>query len=185
MGPLDVVSLASAKDWLSLPDGDSNIDAHVTRLINTAVGWVENYTCHLLYQRPVVITVMTGCPGVDPANNFPPINDIGWRTNGIRHTPKGTSVYIYPFILTSVVDGSGNPANYNVFLNPLKTLYYAIYGTIINLNAGYSDPTLIPSPLIDACYKIITYLYENRDMYQMQYAQDIQFLLNQYRRAVI
>lgn len=184
MGPTDVISLASAKGWLNIDYADSITDTQVTRLINTAVAWVENNTCHLLYQRPEVITVING-NYYNPANAFPPLDSAGWRFGGIRHASKGTSVYIYPFTVTSVQDGSGNDINYQSYLNALKTIFQAPYGSVITLNAGYANSDYIPSALIDACYKLITYLYENRDMYAVSYPTDIQFLINQYRRAII
>lgn len=187
MEPTDVISLASAKDWLSVDYDDAATNAHITRLIGTAIDYVENYTCHLMYQRPVLVTAMTGYPGENPANNFPPLDTSGWRYGGIRHTPKGTSVYIYPFTVTSVADSAGNPfTNYTTYLNALKTLFYAPYGTVFTLLAGYDNvDTFPPSTLLDACYKMITYLYENRDMYQVSFPTDIQMLVNQYRRAII
>lgn len=53
----------------------------------------------------------------------------------------------------------------------------------INAIVGYSDPTLIPANLIDAAYKIITYLFENKDIYYANLPSDIQILLNQWRRS--
>jgi len=48
---------------------------------------------------------------------------------------------------------------------------------------GYADVADIPSPLIDACYKIITYLSENRDIYEENLPSDVQGLINSYRRS--
>lgn len=47
-------------------------------------------------------------------------------------------------------------------------------------NWGNEEP---PTDIVEACYKLITYFYENRDMYTVTLPTDIQMLLNQYRRS--
>lgn len=58
MTPLDVISLADAKEFLVVDFDDR--DAEITRHIKSAIGFVERYTNHMLYERPKTYT-MIGC----------------------------------------------------------------------------------------------------------------------------
>ena len=49
MGATSVISVQYAKDWLVVDD--SFDDTAITRLINSAVAWVEQYTCYRLWAR--------------------------------------------------------------------------------------------------------------------------------------
>lgn len=85
----------------------------------------------------------------------------------------------YPIEISAVT------ADYTVTNEPTKVKISAPIGTSITLLVGYDDVTDIPSPLVDGCYKLITYLYQNRDAYSYPMPTDIQMLINQYRRAII
>lgn len=161
---LDVITLEQAKNWLvvDFPDADEII----TRNIQTAVAWVEKYTNYYLYQRPVTIPV-TSCK---------------------------TAISLYPIADIIMKDGNQNVVTPVIYQGALKT--YVVYGAstglwittnvgqnVITLNAGFTNPSNIPSPLLDACYKLITYLYENRDAYSSVLPVDIQLLLNEFRRS--
>lgn len=183
MGPLDVITVAQAKNWLIVED--SVDDADIERLIKTAVAWVETYTCYRFYQR-TEIAYSFQAPGFNPANYFPPTGSGEWTgTSGIRVTPTGVSVYAYPVTITSVKDQNNADAFYTTQYNPLKILIFTGPNCLITLQTGYADPASAPAPLLDACYKLITYLYNNRDMYPTNLPTDLQMLLNQYRRAII
>jgi len=64
----------------------------------------------------------------------------------------------------------------------LSSIVRGVPGSIVTATVGYSDTTLIPENLIDACYKIITYLFENKDVYEADLPSDVQLLINQFRR---
>jgi hypothetical protein len=182
---LDFISLASAKNWLNIDIADTDWDDSVTRLIGTAVAWMENYTSYRTYQRTEVF-YSRQLPFFNPANYFPPFGSGFYNgPNGIRHTPEGVSVYLFPFTVTSVQDVNSADVFYTVKINALKTLFYTEPNCVITLQTGYPDNTTIPPPLLEACYKMLTYLFENRDLYNVDYPTDIQLLLNQYRRHII
>lgn len=55
--------------------------------------------------------------------------------------------------------------------------------TAIELIVGNWGTEEVSSPLIEACYKLIVYYYENRDMYKQDAPTDVQMLINQWRRS--
>lgn len=160
---LDVITLDQAKDWLVVDFSDA--DEIITRNIQTAVAWVEKYTNYYLYQRAVTIPV-TSCK---------------------------TAISLYPIADIVMKNRNGDIVTPVIYQSALKT--YVVYGAstglwvtnvgqnVVTLNAGFTNPSDIPPPLIDACYKLITYLYENRDAYSSTLPVDIQLLVNQFRRS--
>jgi hypothetical protein len=153
----DVIALADAKVWLSVDDTYNDND--ISRLINTAVAWIEQYTCYRLYPRDEVINT-TSCK---------------------------TYIPYYPINTTNILNFDGSPyvsANlYTYVPQNLSLLVNCPSMSTIQLNTGYADPTQIPQPLIDGALKLITYLYENRDSYGTVLPIDIQLLVNSYRRS--
>lgn len=67
----------------------------------------------------------------------------------------------------------------------LSVIVYGKSGDTYTANIGYSNVADIPQNLIDACYKIITYLFENKDAYSVSLPMDVQMLVNQFRRSLI
>jgi hypothetical protein len=189
MDALDIVSLVSAKSWLSVDEDDASQDEAITRLIKTAVDWVEKYTSWRLYQREeYIFNNQDNC--YVPSDYFPDYGSGFWPgRSGVLWTPKHVSIYLYPFTITSVTDLSSPPSDvqYTTVRQPLRTLLYAAPNSMITLQTGFalSDVGKISPPLIDTCYKLITYLFENRDMYNVQFPTDIQMMINQYRRSII
>lgn len=187
MQATDIISLDSAKKWLNIELDYTEEDDTITRLIGAAIDWVEKYTCWRTFQREEIVFNRQINPYV-PINYFPDYGT-GFYTgsSGIRWTPKGLSIYLYPFTVISVTDLFSPPADvtYTTQINALKTLLYAALNSVITLQTGFSDVSKIPPPLIEAAYKLLTYLYENRDSYQMAGPTDVQVLINQYRRALI
>jgi hypothetical protein len=189
MDALDIISLDSAKNWLNIESGYTDDDATIERLIKAAVDWVEKYTCWRTYQRQEVVYNRQDNYYM-PLDYFPDYGT-GFYTGspGIHWTPKALSIYLYPFTVVSVQDQGSPPSDvlYTTQRNALKTLLYALPNSVITLTTGFAveDIAQIPPPLIEAAYKWITYLYENRDSYKADLPTDIQILINQYRRALI
>lgn len=84
-------------------------------------------------------------------------------------------VVTYPFNVTT--------PNVKVRQMALSSVLSYKPNTEIVLNVGNWLGEPIPTPLIEACYKLITYYYENRDMYKQEFPSDVQVLLNQWRRS--
>lgn len=152
----------AALDVITLQEAKDNLrvdfdddDAIISRLIRTSVDWVERYTCHKLWQRTESLT-SDGCP---------------------------IEVYDYPVTVSSVVK-DGNPVEYTTVNRSDKIIIEAPKDAVVTLSVGYGTVDAVPSPLLDACYKIITYLYENRDAYGLGIPVDIQGLINQFRRGL-
>lgn len=152
----------AALDVITLQEAKDNLrvdfsddDAIISRIIKTSIDWVERYTCHKLWQRTETIT-SDGCP---------------------------IEVYDYPVTVSSVTN-DGNPVDYTTQKRSLKLVICAPKDAVVTLSVGYGSVDAIPSPLLDACYKIITYLYENRDAYGLGIPVDIQGLVNQFRRGL-
>ncbi|MGO1702421.1 MAG: head-tail connector protein [Lactobacillus helveticus] len=51
MSYLDVISLEDAKNHLRVDADFLEDDEAITRMIKSALGYVENFTCHMLYSR--------------------------------------------------------------------------------------------------------------------------------------
>lgn len=189
MTALDIISLDSAKKWLNIELDYADEDDTITRLIGAAIDWVEKYTSWRTFQREETVYNRQD-NYYSPVNYFPDYGTGFYNgSSGIRWTPKGLSIYLYPFTIISVTDLFSPPADvqYTTQINALKTLLYTAPNSVITLQTGFAlaDIGKIPPPLIEAAYKWVTYLYENRDSYKADLPTDIQILINQYRRALI
>jgi hypothetical protein len=155
MDELSVISLDQAKNHLVVLN-DNFYDAQITGIIKTAVGMVEQYTDYRLYQRNIIIQ-MVGCR---------------------------QDITLFPITVSGVVNGSTVQA-YRTVQRTLSVIVECNTwcGSEINASVGYTDVTQIPHPLIGACYKIITYLFENKDAYEATIPYDVQCMINQYRRS--
>lgn len=167
MTPLDIITLDQAKTHLVVLNDDF-YDTQITGIIKTAISMVEQYTGYYMYQR---------------AKSYP-------------ITSEQTSITDFPLQITGITDTSGNPVssfNIGITIGSLDTYvsywgwYDGCYGqngtAMVNALVGYTAADDIPNPLIGAAYKIITYLFENKDAYASTLPYDIQLMLNQYRRS--
>ncbi len=160
MAELDIISVQEADNWLSLQLADDDIYGmqEVERLIKSAVAWVERYTGYRLWQR----------------------------AETIPNSKCTQMIAAYPVSVTGVKNQNGDTiTDFKTYVMPTKLRINTPYNSVITLQVGYEDPADIPGPLVEACYKLITYLYENRDTYTAQLPSDVQMLINQYRRAII
>jgi hypothetical protein len=85
-----------------------------------------------------------------------------------------TEVYDYP-----VAFPNGTVTEARV----LSVILKGSANSTVNATTGYTDVTQIPENLIDACYKLITYLFENKDVYEANLPGDVQLMINQFRRS--
>lgn len=154
MDALNIITLEDAKAELVMTGIDDR-DAEIERLIKTAIAMVEQYTCYRLYERTEVF------------------NTIGCHT----------SLPYYPIEIDDVINADGNDVTYTQKNQSLSILISCPAQSVIGATVGYDDVTNIPQPLISAAYKIITYLFENKDAYEVGLPIDIQLMLNPYRRS--
>lgn len=154
MNPFDVISLIQAKSYLVM-EGISDRDAEIRGLIETSISLVERYTCYRLYERPETF-IATTCH---------------------------TELNYYPVAIESVKNSNGDDVKYTSKYAPLSLNITVPSQSIITATVGYDDVANIPSPLISAAYKMITYLFENKDAYSVSLPMDVQLLLNQFRRS--
>jgi len=184
MTPLDVLSLADAKQYLRVDFGDD--DDLITGLIYAAVGLVEQQTQYRLYQRTeIVYTSGRYCYSAFqyPLNSVTVVNQDSSDTT--VYNPKlyyeSSRVNI-----TWLDNGFLYWDNWNQFFT---NYYYTVHNScsatfILTLNVGYTDTSLIPTDLITAIKQIINYTYENRDMSKVDLPSNITMLLANYRRYV-
>lgn len=92
------------------------------------------------------------------------------------------SIYTYPIIITDVVNSNGDTVNYKVTQRPGKVIISAPEGSIIKATIG---TTSYPAQFDTAIKKLVVYLYENRDTYNMALPADVQGLINQLRRNIV
>lgn len=92
---------------------------------------------------------------------------------------NGCSEEIYDFPIKF------NDSSLNKKQNALSVTVFGKEGFGFSGKVGYSDVTDIPQNLIDACYKLITYLTENKDAYNVSMPLDVQLLVNQFRRCIV
>lgn len=137
--------------------GIDDRDAEIELLIKTAVSMVEKYTCYYLYQRTETF---------------------------VTYLAK-TELPYYPITIDSVVNEDNEAVTYTEKVYPLQLVLTCPKDSTVTMTVGYTEADLanIPQNLIAACYKWITYLFENKDIYAMDMPLDVQLMLNQFRRS--
>lgn len=181
MSPLDVMSLADAKQYLRVDYDDE--DDLITSLIYGAVGYAEQDTNYRLYQRSEIIYT-TGryyyTAFQFPLNGASVINQDSADTN--IYTPK----FRYEPLRT-IIGWANGFIYWNAWYEFFTNYYYTIHADCnvtftLTLDVGYTDVTLIPTDLLTAIKQIISYTYENRDMSKVDLPSNITMLLQKYRR---
>jgi len=56
----DVITLAEAKNYLRIDDTLTEDDAQITRMINASLAYIENWTNHIMYDRPKEYILVDG-----------------------------------------------------------------------------------------------------------------------------
>jgi hypothetical protein len=96
----------------------------------------------------------------------------------LRRVRNGYELYDYPATVSNLVSGNAytldERSGYSVF--ELST------SEVATLELGYATKEEVPAPLIEACYKLITYLYEHRDAYKAEIPSDIYLLIRPFQR---
>lgn len=84
-------------------------------------------------------------------------------------------IYEYPITFTDTTIKKVNEI--------LSVKVYVKSGVQVLTTIGYATVDLIPTELVEACYKLIQYLTENKDIYGANLPWDIQMMINKYRRS--
>jgi len=181
MGPLDVISLQDAKDFLRVDFGDD--DDLITGLISSAVALVEQQTQYRLYKRDEVIyTTGKYCYVAFqyPLNSATVINQDSSDTFAYTVKMKYET-------LRTILGWANGFWYWDSWQQFFTNYYYTIHAScdvtfILTLDVGYTDVSLIPVDLITAIKQIISFTYENRDMTKVDLPSNILMLLTNYKR---
>lgn len=160
MGPLDIISVQEAKDFLRVNyDEDDEI---IEGNIKSAIALIEAKTCHRLWQRTEAIEVT----GFRDIYTFP---------------------FTITSVINSSNDEVIPPESYTVHKRILRSRIFVsacAYSTV-NMTVGYPSKANVPddlAPLIDACKKMVVHLYNNRDNYEADIPSDIYMLIQPFMR---
>lgn len=95
----------------------------------------------------------------------------------VTYTLNGCSLEIYdaPFVFI------GTEPNHKQ--NALSVTVYGTSGDVISASIGYNSLAEVPGELVEACYKVVLYLFENRDIYTAGLPWDLQVLISPYVRS--
>ncbi|PTX14453.1 gp6-like head-tail connector protein [Pontibacter mucosus] len=97
-----------------------------------------------------------------------------------RRIKSGYELYDYP----ATVDTLGDGLDYQAEEHAGYTRLY--FGStrpeVVTLTLGYAEKEQVPEPLISACYKLLTYLFEHRDTYQAELPSDVYLMIRPYQR---
>ena len=132
-------------------------DTDLERLINSSINFVEQYTGHTLIG--LVKTVQLPYCGY-----------------GLKQ---------YPMEIVTVKDKNDQEIPYTTKSGVYSTYIFAPAGSYVTIDAGYETLAEIPGMLVEVAYKMLTYLYENRDIYTASLPQDFQVMINKYRRNLV
>lgn len=61
MAYIDVITLAQAKEYLRIDTDLTDDDAYITRVISSALRYVENWTSHIMFARSKDYLLVDGC----------------------------------------------------------------------------------------------------------------------------
>lgn len=155
MDALDVIPLEEAKEYLKI-DFDTE-DNMITNLIKSAVALVEQKTSYMLYER----------------------NEVDFVSNPDK-------IYKYPFALADTEEAT----EYDIIEKRLYSTIRIIGGTpypcangrSVELTIGYNDTSLVPPALKDACLRLITYWYDQREMEKSEFPSDVYTMIQPYIR---
>lgn len=189
MTPLDVLSLADAKSFLKVDFSDD--DQLITGLISSAIAVVERKTNYRLYNRQE-IDHSDGTYNVDLLQF--PLNTVS--VQNIEGDPQPQfQVKINPIRTTIIFVkyGSGIRPFYSPdgLYNKIPDFMGAslpLYNIVCNVgysndpDSGYPQVADIPFPLTQAIKTLVNYMYENRDMANVDMPSNISIELESYNR---
>lgn len=135
--------------------GVDDPDSVIQQIIEAAIHWVEKYTSYRLYERQIAFTNYVHGQG------FP----------------------LFPITIDSVKNSSGVDLAYTTTQGTFNLYIWTPANSTIVATVGYNVVADIEPTLISAAKIMITYLYDNRDLYQVIAPTNVQLMLNQFRRS--
>jgi hypothetical protein len=133
MAYIDVISLATAKNHLRVDSTLTADDTAITRMITSALRYVERETNILVYQRDKTYLMEDGC------------------------------IYVYDYPINDVVtpadyddDDTVQKQNYSIYNYGSDTIDFT-------LDVGYVDPADVPEDLIEVALEIIDLMYYSHE----------------------
>lgn len=167
MTPLDILSLQDAKDFLKVDFDDDN--DLITGLIRSSVSYIEKQTQYRL-----------------------------WNRFELETTSFNTELFQFPINSFTVTDLSGNIPIYRAeqksirlnilfpeHLNTFESFASSLPIYYIRMDVGYTSADQVPDDLISAMKKLVTYWYEQRGMNKVDLPDDINNLIDPYKRFVL
>jgi len=156
MAYLDVIPLATAKNYLRVDDSLTADDADITRMIHAALRHIEKETNILVYQRNVTYLAVNGCAKVYDA----PITAVVTPTD-------------YDNDLTERYQ------NYNNY-------YYGSDTFDLTLTVGYANPSDVPDELVQVALEMIDIMYYSPEKsYKKDISELSKEVLNDLKRFIL
>ena len=158
MAVLDIISLEEAKNYLRVDDTLTEDDNYIQRIINAAIGYIEQYTNVLMYDRQKDYLMIDGCVTV-----------YDYPINGIVSPTPTTDVDVEQLTL------------YNNYV-------YGSTTTTLSLNVGYENSANVPQDLIGVAYEVIDLLYyehETGKTLDKDLSSLSRNILNQHKRFLV
>lgn len=128
MSYIDVIPLATAKEYLRVDDSHTEDDAQITRMIGTALAFVEKWTNHIVYARDKDYLLYNGSSKIFeyPINSVVSPNEaVLTITEGISHTQYNYSEQTVITLNVGYVDSADVPDGLiDVALEVIDIYYY-------------------------------------------------------------
>lgn len=129
MAYIDVIPLATAKTHLRVDSTLTDDDAAITRMIETALSYIEEYTRVYVYQRSKTFLAVDGC------------------------------VIVYDYPRGAVTDPADYDTDDTVQMTYYDTFNYGSETVDITMSVGHLDPADVPKALIDVALEMIDLMY--------------------------
>lgn len=155
MAYIDVITLTEAKLYLRIDDTLTEDDTQITRMISSALSYVEQWTNVLVFARDKDYLIVDGIIRVYDY----PINSVVTPDEADMTITRKTLYNIYEYSSTTATD--------------------------LTLNVGYTLPADVPQELKDVALEIIDNLYYRNDGKNMGLSPLSIDILNKHKRFII
>lgn len=153
MAYTDVISLADAKAYLGIDD--TSRDAEITRMIKSALVFVEQHSNHIMQS----------------------VNKKYYYLDDVAR------VYDYP--ITAVVFPSPDTTTAYTYAGYSEYVDSNTSNTYIELTVGYASASDIPAPLVEAGYMILEHLFNQKETGNSQIPMAALQMIAAHKRRII